>query len=58
MVTPDPRAEAVPLLCPSDQLGRCARCQQTCQRYGVGGNPLCVACLAAVGKAQQKGAGG
>ncbi|GAA3163453.1 hypothetical protein GCM10017688_07580 [Streptomyces ramulosus] len=40
--------------CRSDQVGRCARCQAPCQRYGVDGNPLCKTCLARVRQAQQK----
>ncbi|MFI6771154.1 hypothetical protein [Streptomyces sp. NPDC050355] len=43
-----------PLLCPSDQVGRCARCQQPCHRYGAGANPLCTVCLAKVREGQQK----
>ncbi|RSO40603.1 hypothetical protein DMH15_14685 [Streptomyces sp. WAC 06725] len=47
MTMPTPRPSAA-LTCRSDQVGRCARCQQPCHRYGYGGNPLCVRCLAPV----------
>ena len=47
MTTPTAPRPAPPT-CPSDQVGRCARCQQPCHRYGVGGNPLCALCRAEV----------
>jgi hypothetical protein len=28
-------------MCPPQLLGRCARWQEPCHRYGFGGNPLC-----------------
>ncbi|MFF9483045.1 hypothetical protein [Streptomyces sp. NPDC014733] len=47
-----PASRAAVLACRSDQVGRCARCQNPCQRYGAGGNPLCQDCLAEVREAQ------
>ncbi|TBO60212.1 hypothetical protein EYS09_07890 [Streptomyces kasugaensis] len=49
-----PTGRPIPLLCPSDQVGRCARCQQPCHRYGVGANPLCQTCRQAVETARQQ----
>ncbi|GAA1604702.1 hypothetical protein GCM10009731_65550 [Streptomyces globosus] len=47
MTTPTvPRPE--PLTWPSSQTGPCARCHQSCRRYGHGGNPLCERCKAEV----------
>lgn len=51
MTAPAPRPSA-PLSCPSDQVGRCARCHQPCHRFGYGGNPLCLGCLEPVRAAQ------
>jgi hypothetical protein len=34
----------VPLTCPPEYAGRCARCHAVCHRYGPGGNPLCASC--------------
>lgn len=49
-----PVLSTAPLTCRSDQVGRCARCQQPCHRYGHGGNPLCRACFALVEAARTK----
>ena len=54
MTTTPPAPRSAPLTCPSDQVGRCARCQQPCHRYGVGGNPLCRAHFAQVEAARAK----
>ncbi|WP_145953752.1 hypothetical protein [Streptomyces venezuelae] len=36
-------ANLPPQQCPPQMLGRCARCQAPCHRYGWGGNPPCQA---------------
>lgn len=40
--------------CPTNQVGPCAVCGYPTHRYGHGGNPLCVLCLANVEAARAK----
>lgn len=53
MTAPQP-TKGDPLLCPTDQVGQCALCHAKCHRYGPGGNPLCLSCLALVRVRQAK----
>jgi hypothetical protein len=39
-------------VCPPAQVGPCAGCGHPTHRYGFGGCPLCVVCLAMVVEAQ------
>lgn len=53
MTMPQP-VKGDPLLCLTDQVGECALCHAKCHRYGSGGNPLCLSCLALVRVRQAK----